>query len=1061
MTRPIHAVNGHQSFFEGRNQAALEREQNALFARAAAQHKIRLVQETQLKVMNSQQEASGEAASFNGENVVKTIPEPVQKANTTQVSPVVQPKLKAPLKAKAPKKSAIETLSTASGSEEPGLVFPDSGNVPQALATNPVAALQEETFLPATTSTNNHQDCLGVSNSSSITNPTLSQVDIQGIINNTIKDRENFLGQQNPPPFADAGLVLNKRNNIPNSSTTDSTGWVDKLDCLFTTPAPDQVATTNTQLGADPKFDELFGELFGTPVEETSEPATTTPSDNSLNSMDSSFDNEGYSFDSNTSVFDEEDCNNITNTAREQCSKISFADLLDGPVMSPAISSHGLQSSFDPNQLSNLIERGSGHQPTEDDGLSMMNLILTDDLDDIDFGDGDPTGLPPGQPQVPLENDEHFGPVADAVKYISKVAQQKTTMVGMNQDEFCNGCLHPGHEAQSATCPVGRLETLMHPERKTFYSRLAAEVARQKLLVQDVEWIAEGLNWGLSMAQAGVLDGLGVLPSSLAHLKDLLKSWKEASNKEALTFGQIEEVDVVYGAKVAFDTTQQSTPGLYKTAKSPRTREVIAARLVSESPGPPTRRKKTPSDSSVGELLNLEVIGARPKATCSTCFYPGHTFLSKVICPFGQIESAVAKAQTGKSWKVVDLDVEISKIRRVIDGLGEDDERTSRLIDLLETWEHLSRGAGATKSKKSGARTRAKANTIARSSLLSLPWNPNAQVDSQPAGEASSVGALSTDDNEFGAPHDTRANNSPNTSAGGLPLNVPVYLSPHRRSGIKTIGARPDTLCKECFYTGHDQRSQACPANILRHAIRMGTLQDLSGAGNAAQDIWEILAWEASQPADMRATIALRHKIEALHANYTNTYILLEASPVEMAPQEQHSAINARERAVSTPKKRSYRDAALGEDNNNNFQSPSFDQDFSSQESWGSPVSSQQAPLSGICFDHSKVDSATLMKVLPFVINGQETRGLRVDHSRMSAQLILLIAPFIIMDTPPTQDNFHQAGQSQYYSPAPAFQNSFGNMAQAGNVNQYTNNSMPDFQGGQYQPAPPKRRRAN
>lgn len=81
------------------------------------------------------------------------------------------------------------------------------------------------------------------------------------------------------------------------------------------------------------------------------------------------------------------------------------------------------------------------------------------------------------------------------------------------------------------------------------------------------------------------------------------------------------------------------------------------------------------------------------------CFYPGHTSNSTVLCPFGRIESAVIKAKKKKSWKVVDLDDEVGKLKRVIDGLGEEDERTGILIDMLEQWEHFSRGAGAPKSK--------------------------------------------------------------------------------------------------------------------------------------------------------------------------------------------------------------------------------------------------------------------------------------------------------------------------------------------------------------------------
>src|SRR5205807_1427956 len=112
------------------------------------------------------------------------------------------------------------------------------------------------------------------------------------------------------------------------------------------------------------------------------------------------------------------------------------------------------------------------------------------------------------------------------------------------------------------------------------------------------------------------------------------------------------------------------------------------------------RKRKTAPGQSVAELLGLDSIGARPKATCSFCFYPGHTFNSTVLCPFSRMENVINKSKIQKSWKIVDLDDEVAKLRRVIDGLGEDDERTGMLVDILEQWEHVCHKAEASKSKK-------------------------------------------------------------------------------------------------------------------------------------------------------------------------------------------------------------------------------------------------------------------------------------------------------------------------------------------------------------------------
>lgn len=479
----------------------------------------------------------------------------------------------------------------------------------------------------------------------------------------------------------------------------------------------------------------------------------------------------------------------------------------------------------------------------------------------------------------------------------------------------------------------------------------------------------------------------------------------------------------------------------------------------------------------------------------------------------------------------MDLDDEVGKLRRVIDGLGEDDERTGILIDMLEQWEHFSRGGGALKSKskpkKAYARklafpslmnTQADAAPLGSGSNSKAPEGPlplntalsgKRQIHSQLSGAQSHIGASSSANNGFGAPHNRGADNSTSlgnpsspaspspgvgspgsnhsssVSVGDLLLNIPSYLSPPRRSGIKTIGARPDTLCKECFYTGHDQRSQACPANILRRALFLGSPKDLQDTGNSCQDISDILAWEASQPASTKANDALRQKLETLHAKFTAAWNLLNSPQVGTDSQGQYSN-NSGPQVPSTPQKRSYHDVSFEEKSTPPM--TSLHQTPQLQGQLKPPTRSEQTPLPGICIDHSKLDSPMLMELLPFVINGQETRGLRVDHAKMSPQLVMAIAPFMIADTPLIHSNSYQdgqrkesrkspeqssphggftpinnprpnnfPGQSQFHPSTSAFQATSGAIPRAGSSNQYTN-SMADLQDAQYQPGTKKRR---
>ncbi|KAG0126283.1 hypothetical protein HOY82DRAFT_542705 [Tuber indicum] len=943
--------------------------------------------------------------------------------------------------------------------------------------------------------------------------------------NQSFDSTENLFGEDNSLNSTDGACD----NGNPSNS---STGVTDN----------DSNETTDS-LSGDDKSSGSADSLFG-------------DDDNFLNSTDSPCDN-GNSSNSGTSLLDNyiNETNGTVLEAFIPTDSSTFLDELDMLVrMGPIDSNAGNSSNPSPPEDFNIApdDNGEGMLPsfTEEEGepdiIDLISNEGSDDLDSVDetsiqsqpadqsFNQSQPTveAAPnvyyPQHSHVQLEsNQNQSGPVgseADGVRRISSIAQEQSRMIGTNVDQFCFKCLHPGHMADTVTCPVGRVESLTDPRKETFYTRLDKVDIRQKLLTQDLRWISEGLNWGIDMAQEGVLNALGVLPSALLYLKELLTLWTTTSKGKEYAFGAVSELELVCGEGVEIDESQQNTPGLYKMTKSHNVMEVTFDSLVKGgSAPPPRRRRRDTSVKCVAELLGLDPIGARPKATCSFCFYPGHTFNSTVLCPFGRIENVVNKIKTQKTWKIVDLDDEVAKLKKVIDGLGEEDERTHKLVDILEQWEHFSRGAGAPKQKRAYTRSGNNSKTRGVPPAPNTTTNAKRQMNSPPSRARlhmdSSAQASSSANNGFGAHHNTGANNSSLMEVSSSPvdlghgssspvsnhssdtsvedplLHIPAYLGLTRRSGIKTIGARPDTLCKECFYTGHDKRSQACPANILRRALFMGSLKDLEDTGNSCQDIADILAWEASQSANMKANSALRQKLETLHSKFVTAWNRLSPPQVGTSSQENRPT-NNRDQVFSTPQKRSYQDACFQEQENPPMHQ--FNQTPHSQEQLESPIHFKQAPLLGICVDHSKLDSQTLMQILPFVINGQqETRGLRVDHAKLSPQLVMALAPFMIADTPspppPIQDNTYQAGQhkesrksfqqppphgnfnpytnppctgsdfprqSQFHSSPPAFQNPSGAMAQARGGNQHPAHNTADLGGGQYQPAT-KRRRNN
>ncbi|KAG0633577.1 hypothetical protein HOY80DRAFT_1141331 [Tuber brumale] len=1162
----------------------LHREQRALFAHAAAKHKIRIAEEAKLKPdVNGQPVATGEAVSLGAPAANAPTEKRVQESvkatavGVTEQKTTASEKAKVPVSAKAPKKTKVSkkaTGQTLSGGQSMGGAFgglkssasdkrlqlpPDYQNALQALCDSAAAAIQRENFVTPVLLTNYNQDSAGVSNGSSVIQPTPAQAGVPNFPPDFTNNLKDLIGPWNYPPVNDTVIVLNGPGGTSNSPASNSQDSLSSPIPPPSDPLPGQIpaASELASVGANHK------DFFRMQGEEKSDPTTTNTIGDSLGSTESSLDNNDStdslfgmddSFTSIDSLFDEE---NFWSSPDCLFGNVNSSDSTDNPSgnddsLNSTDSSSGtsLPEYLNTTQDSNVQEIFSSF-PEEGGEFNIIDLISNEDVDDFGLVDEPPIlSQPAGQssnqnqptveampnvydPQhshVQLENSQNqSGPVgteADGVRRISSIAREQSRMIGTNDDHFCFKCLHPGHTADTVTCPAGRVESLMDPQKETFYTRLDGADLRQKLLIQDLRWISEGLNWGIDMAQEGVLNGLGVLPSSLLYLKELLSSWKSASKSKEYTFGPLSELEVIFGGEVEIDESQQNTAGLYEITKSQNLIEVSFDSLVKGgSAPPPPRKRKNTSEKTVGELLGLEAIGARPKATCSLCFYPGHTFNSTLLCPFGRIESVVNKAKTQKTWKVVDLDDEVSKLRRVIDGLGEEDERTSKLVDMLEQWEHFSRGAGAPKSKKAYTRSRNNSKSHEGSLPLDSTSHKKRQIRPPPSRAHlhmdSSSRASSRANNGFGIPYNTGANNpdlpgdssspvgpghgssspvsnhSSNTSVEDPLLNIPDYLGLTRRSGIKTIGARPDTICKECFYTGHDQRSQACPANILRRALFMGSPKDLENTGNSCQDIADILAWEASQPDNMKANSALRQKLETLHSKFITTWNHLNARQVGMSSQGKHPS-NNRDQVFSTPQKRSYQDACFQEQNNPPMRQ--FNHTSHLQEQLESPIHFKQAPLPGICVDHSKLDSPTLMQILPFVINGQETReetrGLRVDHARLSPQLVMAIAPFIIADTPdqsqPIQDKSYQAGQrkesrksfeqssphggfnpytnpprtssdfsghSQFHSSPPAFQNSSGAMTQARGRNQY-GNPMADFEGGQYQPGT-KRLRGN
>ena len=472
-----------------------------------------------------------------------------------------------------------------------------------------------------------------MSDSSPISSPSPAQTDAQSPQFNFPDNIQELLGSWEFPPIDGSSFVLDNSNNISNSSAGDSLDFLSDFISPLSNFPPNQVPTDREPLGAAVTYEDIFG----IPVEGNLESATITSANGSFNSTDILMDADDNSFDSITGLFCDD--GNNSGAVQEEGTPTSYTALLEdfdmsgatGPSSSnPGNSSYLSLPDFNTAQDGNAQEPFPG-SPEEEEvfDLDIMNLIPSDDSDDPDYVDETPTlcqprGQVPGendpiaeaapnayhsqQPQFQLENNgSQSGPVgaeADGVRHISRIAQQQTSVIGPDPDLFCYKCLHPGHQTDGVTCPAGRIETLMDPQKETFYTLLDDGLVRQKLLVQDLRWIAEGLNWGIDMAEEGVLDGLGILPSSLLYLKELLLSWKSASKSEEYTLGPLSGVDLVVritdipsrpslasfqivsnrvgqcGEAVKIDETQQSTPGLFKVTKSQNVREVSFASLV-------------------------------------------------------------------------------------------------------------------------------------------------------------------------------------------------------------------------------------------------------------------------------------------------------------------------------------------------------------------------------------------------------------------------------------------------------------------------------------------------
>lgn len=414
-----------------------------------------------------------------------------------------------------------------------------------------------------------------MSNNSLVSHPAPAQADAQGSPFNSTDNIQDILGAWEFPPIDDSSIVLNNSDNISNNSVGDSSDWLSGLVSPLSNFPPSQVPTNREQLGAGVTYEDLF-EISG---EEKSESAVITSADGSFNSTNTLMEVDDNSFDSIASFFCDDD-NNNNSTLQGEGAPISYTALLEDFDMSGAMdpssftlgnSSHLSLPDLNTSQEGNAQEPLSG-SPEGEEGceFDIANLIPSDDSKDLDYVDETPTPCQPSgqvsgnnhpmaeaapavnypqQPQVELENDQsQSGPVgaeAEGVRHISKIAHPQARMIGPDANQFCYRCLHPGHKTDAVACPVGRVESLIDPQKENFYTRLDAALVRQKLLVQDLRWIAEGLNWGIDMAEEGVLDGLGILPSSLLYLKDLLTSWKSASKDEEYTLGPLSGVQLM------------------------------------------------------------------------------------------------------------------------------------------------------------------------------------------------------------------------------------------------------------------------------------------------------------------------------------------------------------------------------------------------------------------------------------------------------------------------------------------------------------------------------------
>lgn len=208
-----------------------------------------------------------------------------------------------------------------------------------------------------------------------------------------------------------------------------------------------------------------------------------------------------------------------------------------------------------------------------------------------------------------------------------------------------------------------------------------------------------------------------------------------------------------------------------------------------------------------------------------------------------------------------------------------------------------------------------------------------------------------------------------------------------QESSLRTIGKRVDTVCKECFHTGHDTRSLSCPAHKLRVAIQEGTLRGFTEAQTASQDIRDALAVQDGLPENLKAKGISQKNLAGLQMRFMEAWAALDAQPADEDPSTKRHKPNPPNPPVAQIQQQ--------------FQFPASPQPL--QQRYAPQLNAPEIQPTGMAVDYTRMGQELIVQIMPYVIStaGGTSNGLIVNYSIMPPELIVAVARFAIPSPAP------------------------------------------------------------